>query len=46
MITKIDKDVKKLKIGLLGFRSDYLKKPLIDLDFTNFKTVEIGDIDS
>ena len=45
MIIKIYKEAKKLKIGLLGFRSDYLKKPLIDLDFMNFYSVGIGDID-
>tara|TARA_A100001515_G_C4551404_1_gene203540 strand:+ start:291 stop:959 length:669 start_codon:yes stop_codon:yes gene_type:complete len=44
MITKIDKNIKQLKIGLLGFRSHYLKEPLQRIGFLNFNTVEIEDI--
>tara|TARA_R110002074_G_scaffold189543_2_gene355384 strand:+ start:6460 stop:7128 length:669 start_codon:yes stop_codon:yes gene_type:complete len=45
MITNINKNPKKLKIGLLGFRSNYLINPLHMMGFINFKSIEIDDID-
>ena len=45
MIVRIDEIAEELKIGLLGFRSDYLKIPLGELGFKNFTNVKIENID-